>query len=186
MPLRGACCVSGSFDFRPHGMTVASRGLDNSALDPLYVELGTGLIVCQGFEQALVLLLAIIEMEDRDIAEGALEAATLALSEDSLGRLLGKLRRKLDLPVEVDERFTAAWKERNWIVHRFLHDSAQTIALPDGMAKIIPELRRRREVVLRAHADAEAIANEYLAQFGNEFEEAQAQAERIWSGLFGN
>ena len=167
-------------------MIKASLGLDTPALDPLYIELGTALVVCQGFEQSLVLLLAIEKMECSHMAEGAFEAAVLTLSEDTLGTLLRKLRKKLVIPVDVDERFAAALSERNWIAHRFLHDSAQTLAYPDGMAKLLPEIRLRREVVLRAYNDAEAIANDYLAQFGNVFDEAHMQADRIWSNLYGN
>jgi hypothetical protein len=123
-------------------------------------------------------------MEEQQMVEGSLHRAAEALSEETLGRLLEKLRKKLNLPVGVDAQFTTAWMERNWVVHRFLHDAASTLARPDGLAAVISNLGSRKSVVLKANSQAESIADEYLAQFGADLEEVRNRAERVWAQLY--
>ena len=166
-------------------MSSRSLNYDQTALDPLLLELGSTLMVCQGFEQALVFLLAVVDMEEQQqLTEGSLLSAADALSEVTLGRLLQKLRNKLELPVGVDAQFTAAWKERNWIVHRFLQGSANTLGQPGGLSTVVADLRSRKATIREANHQAELIADEYLAQFRMDLEQLQNNAELRLAQLY--
>ncbi len=152
-------------------------------LDPILLELGSSLYVCQGFEQTLVFLLAIVQMEEAGIAEGSFDSAKQTLSRDTLGRLLSKLRERVELPSDLEDEFNAALKARNWIAHHFVHDTAPEMAHAEGRQDTLMKLAGLKRTVMRADKMANEVLDEYLSQFGPELGVLEASASRVWQDL---
>lgn len=77
-------------------------------LDPILLDLGSALFVCQGLEGSLVFLLSVCAMEDADAEDGSFRAAMDSLSQRTLGQLLKRLRERLEISGQVDEQFELA------------------------------------------------------------------------------
>ena len=82
-------------------------------LEPVLLELGKALFVCQAFEGTLVMLLSSVSHEEADAENGAFTASVELFSQKTLGQLLKRLREKLDPPDELNACFTAGWNCRN-------------------------------------------------------------------------
>lgn len=152
-------------------------------LDPILLELGASLYVCQGFEQTLIFLLAIVEMENAEMAEGSLASAIDSLSQRTLGQLLKRLHQKLDITTELDSAFEAAWTARNWIAHEFLHDTAVSMRDQEGRQKIRNRLMKSKLTVKRGDHLAIKLLDEYISQFGPAIEDMRTSAEHLWHKL---
>jgi hypothetical protein len=157
---------------------------DSTALDPLFSELGATLVVCQGFEQSLVMMLSIVQMEEQEMADGSLQAAVEELSQKTLGQLLRKIRSRLDLPAALDDQFRIAWEKRSWVVHGFLPDASATLAQAGGQAVVVQQLLSAKAAVRVANSQAEAVLDEYTAQFGPDIESLQVEVRERWSELY--
>jgi hypothetical protein len=140
-------------------------------LDPILLELGSSLFVCQGFEQTLVFLMAIVRMEEAGMDEGSFDSAKQTLSRDTLGKLLRALRGRFELPPDIEIEFNAALEARNWIVHRFVHDTAPEMGHAEGRKGTLMKLARLKGTVMGADKLANEVLDEYFAQFGPEVEE---------------
>ena len=158
--------------------------LSGEQLDPILLELGSSLYVCQGFEQTLVFLLAVVQMEEAAMADGSFDSAKQTLSRHNLGRLLDSLGRRVDLPADLENEFNAALKARNWIAHHFMPETALEMAYADGRKRALSKLSGLKRTVMRADKMALEVLDEYLSQFGPELRELEANASRVLQELY--
>lgn len=152
-------------------------------LEPVVLELGKALFTCQGFEGTLVILLSTISYEDADMEEGAFTAAVDLFSQNTLGRLLKRLTEKVDPPSELNDCFVAGWKNRNWIVHEFLHRTVQDLSSPQGRLETIGKLVEAKQKVKTADILANRVLDMYLKKYGMSVAALKANADRMWDHM---
>lgn len=161
----------------PPSMPVAEE------LDSMLLELGSALFVAQGLEGTLVFLLSVCAMEDADMADGAFAASMDSLSEKTLGQLLKRLAERVDLTDIESSQFKQGWESRNWIVHRFLHDTVEQMMTPKGRLQTLKRLTQAKAVVKTTDRLANTILDRYVAKFGITVDDMKASADRMWDHL---
>ena len=155
-----------------------------SELEPVLLELGKALFICQGFEGTLVLLLSTISHEKADAEDGAFTAAYDLFSEKTLGHLLKKLSKELEpLPPELSKYLTEAWNRRNWIVHQFLHEAVSDLSSPKGRLHAEAQLVEAKLKVKTADVVANKILDLYLQKYGISVASLKANADRLWEHM---
>jgi hypothetical protein len=152
-------------------------------MEPVLLELGKSLFVCQAFEGTLVLLLSTISHEDANAEEGAFAAAIDLFSQRTLGNLLKRLRARLDPPKELDTYFTEGWSSRNWIVHEFLHKCIADLQSPKGRLDASTMLVGAKQKVKLADVAANAILDQYLKKYELSVAQLKTNADRMWEYL---
>lgn len=135
-------------------------------LEPVVLELGKALFICQCFEGTLVLLLSTISYEEADMEESAFTAAVELFSQKTLGQLLKRLKEKIEPPEKMNEYFTSGWSNRNWIVHEFLHCTVHDLSSPKGRLETIGKLVEAKQQVKRADIVANRVLDMYLKKYG--------------------
>lgn len=152
-------------------------------LEPVVLELGKALFICQCFEGTLVLLLSTISYEDADMDEDAFTAAVDLFSQKTLGQLLKRLREKIEPPSELNDCFSVGWSNRNWIVHEFLHRTVQDLSSPKGRLTTISKLVEARQKVKTADVLANRVLDMYLKKYGMSVATLKANADRMWEHM---
>ena len=152
-------------------------------LEPVVLELGKALFICQCFEGTLIMLLSTISYEEAGMEEGAFIAAIELFSQKTLGLLLKRLKEKVDPPNELGECFKAGWNNRNWIVHQFLHSTVQELSSPKGRLETIEKLVAAKQTVKRADIVANRVLDIYLKKYGMSVAALKANADRVWDHM---
>lgn len=152
-------------------------------LDPILLELGSALFVCQGLEGTLVFLLSVCSMEDAQMETGTFQAAMDVWSQKTLGQLLKPLRERMGLSEELAERFRAGWNCRNWIVHQFLRDTVEDFATPKGRLAILRRLADAKRTIKETDELANRILDAYVRRYGISLDDAKTKADLIWEFL---
>lgn len=152
-------------------------------LEPVVLELGKALFICQCFEGTLIMLLSTISYEEADMEEGAFSAAIELFSQRTLGQLLKRLKEKVDPPDELNRNFTAGWNSRNWIVHHFLHSNVHDLSSPKGRLETIDKLVEAKQKVKLADIAANRVLDMYLNKYGMSVGALKANADRMWEHM---
>jgi hypothetical protein len=152
-------------------------------LDPILLDLGSALYVCQGLEGSLVFLLSVCSMEDAEMEGSSFAAAMDNLSQKTLGQLLKRVRERLELSPEVDQSFRAGWNARNWIVHEFVHDTIEELLTPKGRLVVAKRLSEAKKTVKLTDLLANRILDTYLEKYGITVADMKESADRLWDHL---
>lgn len=150
-----------------------------SEMEPVFLELGRALLVCQGFEGTLVMLLSTMSHEEAGAEEGAFAAAVELFSQKTLGMLLKRLQEKLVPPPELNAYFASGWNSRNWIVHEFLHKTVQDLVSSKGRVQATAALVEAKRKVKLADVAANKVLDLYLNKYGLSVSELKASADRL-------
>jgi hypothetical protein len=152
-------------------------------LEPVVLELGKALFICQCFEGTLVMLLSTISYEDADMEDRAFTAALDLFSQKTLGQLLKQLTEKVDPPRELKDCFASGWSNRNWIVHEFLHRTVQELTSPKGRLEALGKLVEAKQKVKTADILANRVLDMYLKKYGMSVTALKVNADRMWDHM---
>lgn len=149
-------------------------------LDPLFLELGKAIYICQAFESSLCFLLALLT-DQRVPSDGeAFSASWDFHSKETLGRMLKHLRGEIDLAAEIDAYLEEGIDKRNTIVHGFLSRNAMRLADPKGCLEVERELQDLKQEVRHCHVVVKKIIDGVLSKYGLSSDLLKEHANRYW------
>lgn len=110
-------------------------------LDPLlrdvYAEHGLAMAEAQLLEQYLRHCILAITVR---VGSGRFDADAAELSEQTLGNLIQRFEKIVDVPAAFRGRLAAARHLRNWLAHSYFSDRADYLQSDDGRSKLVREL----------------------------------------------
>jgi hypothetical protein len=110
-------------------------------LDPLlrevYGEHGLAIAEAQLLEQYLRHCILAITVR---VGSGRFDADSAKLSEQTLGNLIERFERIVDVSPAFRGRLEAARHLRNWLAHSYFSDRADCLQSDDGRGKVVREL----------------------------------------------
>lgn len=117
---------------------------------PFFQELGLALFVCQSFESSLCLLHAMMAHIENNGKERAFGRAWDFHSSKTLGRVVGLLQERIDMPADLKEYLECGVNFRNQIVHGFVAKNMHRLFEFEGLQEVHKKLENlRREVKSR-------------------------------------
>ena len=152
-------------------------------MEPVMLELGKALYLCQAFEGTLVFLLSLISHEDANAEDGAFSAAIDLYSEKTLGQLLKRLRERIELPDELTAPLRIGWDSRNAVVHRLIHEHIAKFMNPKGRVEVLAMLAAHKRKVKYADIIANRVLDTYLNKYGLTVDDLKSNADRLWEHL---
>ena len=152
-------------------------------LEPLMLELGKAVFICQSLEESLCLLHAQMTHEETDGEHGAFQASWDFHSSKTLGQTLNALRKRIEIPDDMNEYLEQGVKIRNAIVHGFVRKNMARLMDPKGRLEVKAELAslkvevKKRDIVVNKLLDAlfakHGFTNEDLKRAAGELYEAK-------------
>jgi hypothetical protein len=152
-------------------------------MEPIMLELGKALYLCQAFEGTLVFLLSLISHEAGSAEDSAFTAAIDLYSEKTLGQLLKLLGARIELPEELTKPLRSGWESRNVIVHRFIHEHIARFMNAKGRVEVLKVLADHKRIVKCADVIANRVLDLYLEKYGLTVGDLKANADRVWAHL---
>ena len=150
-------------------------------LEPLMLELGKAVYICQAFESSLCLLHALMTHEEVQGKEGAFMASWDFHSSKTLGQTLNALRKRIEIPAELDEYLEEGVKCRNRIVHGFCTKNMPRLVEPKGRLEIIQELEELKQEVKRRDVVVNKFLDALFAKYGLSNEDLKRQAGELYA-----
>lgn len=151
-------------------------------LEPLMLELGKALFICQSLEDSLCLLHAQMTHDESDGKHGAFQASWDFHSGKTLGQTLNALRKRIEIPNDLNEYLEQGLKIRNAIVHGFVTKNMARLTEPKGRLEVEAALSamkvevKKRDIVVNKLLDAlfakHGFTNEDLKRAAGESYEA--------------
>lgn len=129
-------------------------------LEPLLLELGKAICICQALESSLCLLHAMMTHEETGGEEGAFMASWDFHSAKTLGQTINALRKRIDIPADLNNYLEEGIRHRNHIVHGFLTKNMPRLMVYRGRIEVQKELEalkmkvKARDVVINQLLDA--------------------------------
>ena len=162
-----------------------SAPTDNTAelTEPVFLELGKAVYICQCFESSLCFLLSLMAHESSASEGGAFQASWDFHSNKTLGGLLKSLRERIEVPAELDAFLGEGVDKRNEVVHGFLTRNAERLADPKGRLEIEQELVVLKHEVKRRDVAVNKLLDALLKKYGTSNEQLKRNADRLWEHL---
>lgn len=146
-------------------------------LDPLMLEFGAAVYICQCLESSLCFGLALAS----DHAGKDFGSSFDFHSRSTLGRLMRELDAAVGVPAELSEELKEALILRNQIVHGYLvQTNGEKIITPKGRLEIMRELRTIRQNVAATDRKLNSILDEFLKKYGVTTRYFRQRAGIVW------
>jgi len=132
----------------------------NDEMIPLFLELGKALFICQSLEESLHFFNAQLLHEDADGEEGAFGASWDFYSNETMGQLINRLRKRIDIPADLSDYLESGLKIRNEIVHGSVTKNFSRLDHPQGRLELQSELAvmklevKKRNILVHKLLDA--------------------------------
>ena len=152
-------------------------------MEPVFLELGKAVYICQCFESSLCFLLSLIAHESAEGEDGAFQASWDFHSKKTLGNLLKSLREIIEVPDDLDSFLGEGVTKRNEIVHGFLTRHAERLANPKERLKIEQELVMLKQEVKRRDIVVNKLIDTLLKKYGTSNNQLKRNADRLWEHL---
>jgi len=149
-------------------------------LEPVFLELGKAVFICQAFESSLCLLHAQLSHDASGEQQGSFDAAWDFHSTRTLGQLVNALRQRIELPDDVSAFFESGVKTRNAIVHGFIAKNIQRIVHPAGRLEVERELAAMKIEVKERDVLINKFLDTLIAKYGLSNTELKRQAGEQW------
>ncbi|EHH2484587.1 hypothetical protein J7X22_004706 [Vibrio parahaemolyticus] len=88
------------------------------------------------------------------------------LNSNTFGRLLGHIKKRVELPDTLVTHLDSALHKRNWLAHDFFYDYAVHMTEPDGRIQMITELQSLITMFRIADRAIEKLSSVVWREFG--------------------
>lgn len=150
-------------------------------LEPLMLELGKAVYICQAFESSLCLLHAMMTHEEAGRQEGAFTASWDFHSAKTLGQAINALRKRIDIPANLNDYLEEGVKCRNQIVHGFMTKNMPRLMEFKGRLEVQKELEALKLEVKRRDIEMNKLLDVFFAQYGLSNKELKRQADELYA-----
>lgn len=129
-------------------------------MTPLFLELGKALFICQSLEESLHVFNAQLSHDETDGEEGLFGLSLDLYSNDTMGQLINKLRKRIDIPEDLSDYLESGLWIRNEIVHGYMTKNFSRLAHPQGRIEVLAELAamklevKKRSILVNKLLDA--------------------------------
>lgn len=152
-----------------------------SEMEPIFLELGKALLVCQSLEVSLRSLNALLAHGEADREEGEFGASLDLYSNESLGQLINTLRKRIDIPAELSDYLESGLKIRNEIVHDSMTRNIERFTQPAGRLAVAFELAGMKKEVKKRNIVVNKFMDTLFAKNGCPDPDLKRNADDLWS-----
>jgi len=150
-------------------------------LEPLMLELGKAVYICQAFESSLCLLHAMMTHEETDGQNGAFTASWDFHSEKTLGQTVNALRKRIEIPTDLNDYLEKGVKYRNQIIHGFMTKNMTRLMDFKGRLEVQNELDRLKQEVKGRDIIVNKLLDAIFVKYGLSNNDLKRQAGEMYT-----
>lgn len=99
--------------------------------------------------------------------------------EKSLGQLVRRLRERVSINPDLEERLRRALSLRNWLMHDYFWDRAAEVMTPSGQSRMIPELQEAADFLATVDEELTEISKAWYVRLDGSLEEVEAGVDEL-------
>ncbi|MGH8588924.1 MAG: hypothetical protein ACREXX_06170 [Gammaproteobacteria bacterium] len=103
--------------------------------------------------------------------------------EQTLGKLIGGLRKATAVPPDLESLLRSALQQRNFLSHHFFRDRAQVFMSRSGRNQMIEELKRAQQLFEAADSKLTEVATPLRERYGLSDERLQPFMEEYFANI---
>ena len=153
------------------------------ALDPVMLEFGATVYICQLFENSLCLLMALVAEHLTSSDGKAFQASWDFHAKKTLGGLVCALKDQINVPLDFEALLQEGVQARNKIIHGYLPNNMKRVFDLKARKEIIEELKTLRAVIRSQDLAVVRIIDELLKKYGTSTDALKQQATELWRWL---
>jgi hypothetical protein len=150
-------------------------------MEPIFLELGKALLICQSLEVSLRSLNALLAHGETDGEEEAFGSSLDLYSNESLGQLINTLRKRIDIPAELSDYLESGLKIRNEIVHDSMTRNIERFSHPAGRLEVEFELAGMKKEVKKRNILVNKLMDSLLAKNACPNTDLKRNADDLWA-----
>lgn len=155
----------------------------DTSMEPILLELGKALFICQGFESSLYFLHAQLSFEQAAGEDGSFQASWDFHSTKTLGQLINALRKRIDIPDDLNAYLEAGMRMRNEIVHGFVNKNIKRLYDPNGRVQVESELVAMKLEIRKRDIAVNKLLDAFFAKYGFSNDDLKRNADEAWERL---
>ncbi len=125
---------------------MSTENIVESEMEPIFLELGKALFICQTLEVSLRFLNTQLSQDDAN-EEDSFGSSLDFYSNETLGQSINNLRKRIDIPTDLSDYLESGLKIRNEIVHDSMTKNIKRFAHPKGRLEVESELAFMKQEV---------------------------------------
>ena len=133
-----------------------------SSREDVYLAVGKALELCQLLETDIgTALLALDGLDTKSYRNPDAEAykrLQRAIDDQTLGRSLSQIKKRLDIKEDIETLFNNALDARNFLAHRFFPHHNVRIFAPEGCDHMIAHVEQLRDKLTPAYSSAQHLS----------------------------
>lgn len=112
---------------------------------PIYEQMGAVVQSSQQMEFSIGFALTLLKQLDQGaLPDEVFDESMDKFSKQTLGRLIGAIKKYFTFSQEAEDALTLALNERNYMIHSFFHDKAELFASPEGRKELLNRVQKAR------------------------------------------
>ncbi len=125
---------------------MSTENIVESEMEPIFLELGKALFICQTLEVSLRFLNTQLSQDSAN-DEDSFGSSLDFYSNETLGQSINNLRKRIDIPTDLSDYLESGLKIRNEIVHDSMTKNIKRFAHPKGRLEVESELAFMKQEV---------------------------------------
>jgi len=131
----------------------------------MFANYGLTAIEALRLERTLLLLIAAIDnLEKGNHPKEVLHDYLKINSKNSMGALIGEVKKRMNLPPSLEANLKKALTDRNHIIHHFFMDEYESMSLPNGPNILSNKLCPIRDFFAAVHSEIDELVGLVIAE----------------------
>jgi cell division GTPase FtsZ len=152
--------------------------IDTTPLNPIYLEMGAAVQDSQRLELYISFIVTLlIDLSGGTLSDDEFRGWMDNLGNQTLGRLIEEIKRKVGFTDEAVETLRKALRSRNFLIHRFYNARSGLLLNQAGREKALLEIGQKRAAINRANAILDPVMNDLIRLKGIDVEQIKNEIQ---------
>jgi hypothetical protein len=115
-------------------------------VQPIYEQIGALVQASQQMEFSIGFSLTLLnQLNSRTLDDEKFDSSMDKFSKSTLGRLIGAIKKHINIDADSEQALKLALDERNYIIHSFFHDKTELFATSSGRKELLNRVQIARK-----------------------------------------
>lgn len=148
----------------------------------IYQEIGAVVQASQHMELSIAFCLTLLRrLKFGPLSDSDFNDSMDKFSKNTFGRLIGELKKVIDVDKSAEEALLLTLNERNYIIHSFFHDNSELITIPKGRQDLLERVKLARANIRQGFQVIDVLTTELMRISGLSIADVMADIESSMS-----
>jgi len=143
------------------------ENFDTTPIHPIIFQVGAAVQDSQSLELSISFIITLlVDLSGGKLTDDEFEGWMEDLGSKTLGRLIGKIKEKVEFDQAAVDALKGALAARNFLVHRFFNERSELFLNSEGRKKALKEIKIKRRAINTAYEMLDPVAVKLMSMKG--------------------